>query len=428
MDDIGFSWRMCSAQRGAATLTITVVLLLVATLSALMAAQVGLMEQRLSGTDIRRTEVYAAATGGLEYALNRLERLMRESRSQQTAEIFLDPTRWEAGYFGEGARLVISADSNSDWLPAGTVAVADEERSFYPLPMVADAYQYEVVYTALTPMDDPEGATPIVIDVVVTARASADSHVQKTVGVAVTLGFSPLFPWSDGNFYTPPVVLEGCITGLIQGQPGVFPGSGLAVATTQGLAAGVAINDCLTADQLKECSAGHAGSHHSCPSLSQTSLGVAQPQGSLWNTIFGPISRAELKDVAARYPNRLLWVDQSFTHPGWSGDQWHLDVGTSQQPVILFFADAVGCPALSGSVHIHGVIYFENAECGVHGWGDGIIHGTVAVAGDLDNLNGNSRVMATEMGFTADVDDRRFGWTYRFHYAEVPGSWRDFGF
>lgn len=433
MPDTGFSYPRFSctgAQRqgGVATLAITVILLVVATLTVLFAGRVGLVEQRLSGVDVRSKEVHAAAVGGLEYAVNLLERLARDSQFNPVDPVFLDPSRWEDGPFGEGARLVVSADSNSDWLPSGTISTAHGERIFYPVSMVADAYEYEMVYTLLTPMDDPDGITPIVIEVAVTARATHDSHVRKTVGVGVALGFSRLFSWSDGVFDAPPIVVEGCITGTIDGQIGVFPGSGPAVATTLGLSGGATLADCLPAGELKECPAGHAGSHSLCPLVAESSLGVAYPEGSLWSTVFGDISRAELRKVADNHPDRMLWVDQDFSHTGWNGSHWHHDVGTAQNPVILFFDESVGCPVLNGGVHIHGIVYFENADCSAHGWGEGVIHGTVAVSGELGSLDANARVVAAAMDFTGGLDDPRFGWTYRLHYAEIPGTWRDFGF
>lgn len=413
-----------SFQAGVAILTTTVLLLAVALLAVLVVGRAGLWEQQLAGADARSKEVHAAANGGLEYALNRLEQMMRESRALSDPGVFLDPSRWENGFFGAGARLVVNAQSNSDWLPDGMM-LAGEESVLYPVAMSADRYEYEWVYTALTPLDAPTVAAPMMIEVAVTARAMGDSHVRKTVGMDVALGFSPLFPWSDTAFYAPPLVVEGCITGALQGQVAILLADGPAVATTQA-SDGSAPAGCLSSENISGCFPGSPLS--GCLVLTPDQTGFVQPAGTLWATIFGDISRSELRAVAERHPDRLLWIDHDGTHPGWDGHQWHQDVATPQNPAILFFDKSVGCPAISGHVQIYGIVYFEDDSCEAHQWSGGALHGTLAIAGDLRDLVGSVSLIAAELDFSGAPEDPRFGWTYRLHYFPVSGSWRDFGF
>lgn len=415
-----------ASQTGVATLTVTVSLLVVALLAALVVGRVGLWEQQQAATDTRSKEVYAAAVGGLEYAINRLESVVRASHALSTPDVLLDAERWEAGFFGAGARLVVNADTNSDWLPGGTVLLAEEGHVLYPVAMTADGYEYEWVYTALTPLDVPGEPAPMMFEVAVTARAVDDSHVQKTVGVDVVAGFLPLFPWSAEPFYAPPLVVEDCITGEVQGEPAISLGEGPALATTQG--AGVALADCLPTAGFDECVMGPTDPGMACAPLDVGRLGLAQPAGTLWSTVFGEIGRDELKAVAERYPDRLLWIDGDASYAGWSEGEWQQNVGTPQHPVILFFDKSVGCPSITGHVQVHGVVYFEDDGCEAHHWENGVLHGTLALSGGLQALGGSVQLMATELDFSAELDDPRFGWTHALHYFPVPGSWRDFGF
>lgn len=414
-------------QAGVAVLSITVILLVVALLAALVVGRVGLWEQHQAGTDARSKEVYAAAVGGLEYAVNWLESLARDSHALSDPQVLLHPHRWEEGFFGIGARLVVNANINDDWLPEGIVQLADEEHELYPVAMTADGYEYEWIYTALTPLDNPE-LPALMIEVAVTARATGDSHVQKTVGVDVVLGFSPLFPWPEDTFYAPPLVVEECITGDVQGQTAITSTGGPALATTLG-GEGASLVDCLPPTGFFECVPGQLNPPSSpCSPLPSAQVGLSQPAGTLWSTVFGSISRSELKAVADRYPERVLWVDDDTSHLGWSDGQWQHSVGAAHDPVVLFFDKSVGCPVIGGHVQVHGIVYFENDDCEAHRWGGGALHGTLAIAGELRDLEAGVALLATELDFSGGLADPRFGWTYRLHYFPVPGSWRDFGF
>lgn len=414
-------------EAGVATLGVTVVLLMMALLAALVVGRVGLWEQQRTGTDVRSKEVYAAAAGGLEYAVNWLERLARDSHISSDSQLLLNPDRWEEGFLGAGARLLINAHRNADWLPAGTVQLADAEHELYPTAMTADEYEYEWAYTALTPLDDPS-LQALVIEVAVTARALGDTHIQKTVGVDVVMGFSPLFPWSGDVFSAPPLIVEACISGDVNGLPEITLSGSPALATTL-MESDTSLPDCLPAAGFIECVQSQLGGPpSSCSPLSPAQVGLSQPAGSLWSTLFGDITRSELKAVADRHPDRVLWVNEELSHPGWSGDQWQLSVGDAQDPVILFFDHSVGCPPISGHVQVHGIVYFENPDCEMHRWESGALHGTLAVAGTLHNLEASVGLLAADLDFASDLLDPRFSWTYRLHYFAIPGSWRDFGF
>ena len=60
-----------SVQKGAATLFVSVVILVIMTVMVIFAARVGLLEQKISANDIRYKEAFAIADGGLDFSTQR---------------------------------------------------------------------------------------------------------------------------------------------------------------------------------------------------------------------------------------------------------------------------------------------------------------------------------------------------------------------
>jgi hypothetical protein len=64
-------------QRGIATLTTAVVVLIITTLMVMFAARVSIFDQRMSGNEIRYKEAFAQAEAGLDFAMERFGRAFR---------------------------------------------------------------------------------------------------------------------------------------------------------------------------------------------------------------------------------------------------------------------------------------------------------------------------------------------------------------
>lgn len=434
-------------QRGAAILVTTILILLVATIGTLMVGRVGLMEQKVVGTDVRSKEVYSAAVGGLEFG----------------KEWFQD--NYASLDFGDGTAG--STASNSPAMEDTALNVDD--------------YEHTLMFELVTDADPVDGSgdllpsMPRIVRIISTATAAEESHVTKTVSIEVMLGSLQLFsettsPGGDGEFEAPPIVMESCLTGTINGNPAIsydYDGSNpsimdVAMATTQGLDSdGDGVNDLTLEDCMGQGDMeGHLGLcdidsyPDSCPNNGDVDSGDALDNGvefrtnldepaSLWDTIFGAnVEKGDLLELERRAweelgTNNVYIVDSTYPHysgqPSY-GQQWHNDLGDANNDVILFFDEEIDCPKINGGTTIYGLVYYEKETCDNNGWGGGVIYGTFAKAGNLTRLNSNAVLIATGLDFGGGADagggsgdgsiDIPFSEVAR--YSEIPGSWRDY--
>lgn len=435
---------LAQQQKGVAILVITIILLLVATIGTLMIGRVGLVEQKVVGTDVRSKEVYSAAVGGLEYA-----------------------TDW---FKGSVWTDLVWTDSDGD----GLAEVGDTlTTGLSNTSLNADSYAHTLTYTLLTDWNDDVDGTPVVVRIDSLAVAVADSHITKTISKEVVRGKIHTFagtmdPPGDADFTGPPILIEGCTddSNTITGQPdiiynhpvdiGVNP-NGVAVGSTSGV---TDLNDDGVIDQseLNACIAIEDIEGH----LNLCSTGgdcddaddfvedggefrdyLPNPM-TLWQSVFGDISEADLRELERISPTQVLFVDSTYPHygdqPSWNGNTWHtnLPVGFSgppdadDNPVILYFDTSVGCPPINGNTEIYGLVYYETVDCGNQGWGGGVLYGTLAKSGDLSSLNANAVIINTSLDFgnggggggVTPGDDVPIDGIPKL--SDVPGSWRDY--
>jgi Tfp pilus assembly protein PilX len=431
-----------SGQRGMALLVVTILLLLVATIGTLMVGRVGLMEQKVVGSDVRNKEVYSAALGGLEYG------------KEWLTDNYVT-TSWTDSD-GDG-------DAEAGDTLVNSVTLAQTQQN-------ADNYKHTLVMTLLTDFTNDINDPPVIIriDSIATGGGdsqSGDTHVTKTVSEEVMVGRIRTFPPSTTpsgglTVETPPILIEGCTdtTNTITGQPDVVYDhpNGIAVGTTRGLDSdgdGVAdrtVEDCVDItvinNHLNLCS--YTGTCEDADDFvaggGEFRQGLSQPQ-SLWSTIFGDITKADLRVLERLNPSHVLVVDSTYPHypsdqPSWNGNTWHRPLPTgmtaagpalSMEPVILYFDQSVGCPPINGGTPIFGIVYYEKVNCGNQGWGGGVIFGTMAKAGDLSKLNANAVIVQTALDFGGagsgpggTVPGGPPGSIPKV--SEIPGSWRDY--
>ena len=389
---------MPDRQDGVAILAITVLLLLVATIGVIGIGRVGLMEQKVVGTDVRNKEVYSAAIGGLEYGIDWFE----ENYASLT---------WS------------DSDGDGDSEPGDTAAPTAAGNAV----LNADTYARNVTYTLLTEVN-PDQPLPAIVRVSSQAQAANDSHVQKTVTVDVMLGAVNIFSETatqGGNpsvFDGPPVMVEDCMSG-VTGNPEIFPNGGIAVGTTKGNVG------CVDPGKFNL----HGGT-----------IEALVPPMSLWQSVFGDATKDDLLAMEAESPATVLFVDGSYPHypgqPGWNGNNWHTNwplgfsgpPGPDDEPVILYFDSSVGCPKINGGTQIYGLVYYEATDCGNQGWGGGKVYGTVAKAGDMTKFTANAEIHGETLDFSGGTPPGPGGETeinIGFavpKFSKIPGSWRDF--
>ncbi|PCJ34895.1 MAG: hypothetical protein COA75_12005 [Cellvibrionales bacterium] len=363
-------------QRGAIAVLITLILVVIASLSALVVNKSAIEEQKRSGIDLRNKEVYAAANGALEYGIYQL---MREYNDNDTAT-----PAWtggaEEGEAAAGETATISYDPYGD----GSVTTLTQGIDAFSLAP-------SITYTLLT----AENEQPAIIEIRAPVVGVAESHVTKAVSVRVVranLGTPSMF---DG----PPLIVENCIdSGAVTGTPDITSDS-VAIATITGSSAGTS---CIDKGFFDITGGGEVGEP------------LTSDAPTLFDSMFGGISEATLKEMAGLSDN-IYFVTE--TTP-WNAGEY----GSLTDPVIFYFEEASGCPTLNGGIVIYGLVYYEAPDegCPDPGTGAAKVFGTVAYEGDLMKYNGNIELVEVNFSSTGGDDEPVSVITM------LPGSWRDF--
>lgn len=402
-------------QKGAAALLATLILVVIASLGALVVNKAAFNEQKLSGVDLRSKEVYAAAVGVLDFGVSQLE----------------------ATYFTSSSSFVW-ADLNGDGQLNNAVPLANftNANNLPTIDQNVDTYQPSIMYTRIS---DPV-ASPLVIEVAATATAVADSHITKTVTMQYLIsdvGTSSL--WNG-----PPVVVENCLSGVL-GTPDIVT-SGIAIGSLNGSGAcvdpgnfDVNGNAIPTGDPsiAEDMNGNHLDANGNPDPLTT----------SLHETFFGTVSPAELKAFSEAEASLSLgtadrtfyYIDAAFTDPSgdtsWNGNAWNDDIGSGtytmpsgpgvvDHPTVLYFDASVGCPPVNGNVTIWGVVFYAAASCnttiGAQGGGKAIVYGTVAFSGSLTQYNANTII------YEVDLSNGGGGPKDFKIVTALPGTWIDF--
>jgi len=399
-------------QRGAATLVATVVLVLLASLTVLVVNKSSIGEQQRSGIDARSKEVYAAGNAALRYSFYRL--MLQYNDGNVATPVWVSP---------DG--LTTSSDGSA---PAGYYSELDYDLGAVTANEFEEGIGSYSLNKAKNPLDDTrariifelitaEDEHPAIIEVTAPVIGATESHVQKTISMRVLredLG-------SGSTFDSPPLVIEDCIpAGAVLGTPDITSDD-IAIATITGGSA-ASTTDCLDQGKFEISGGGVVG---------EPSNGGAD---SLAEALFG--SEEALEDIklaaeaqeAADIPladRTVIYVTEEYLKEGTLTNgttPWHDNVGSLDNPVILFFAENSLCPSMNGSPVIYGVVYFEAPEGGCENAGSGaaVVFGTVAYEGSLEKINANIEMVQVDFGDGGESADSAKV------IVPLPGSWRDF--
>ncbi len=389
-------------QSGAAALLVTLILVIVASLGALVVNTAAFNEQKLSGVDLRGKEVYAAAVGALAHGVNELELLyLDQDEDFDTSAAFAYTDGNANGIFDAGDTAVPLVNfvnaSGGTTINQGT-----------------DTYTPSILYTLLT---DP-GDSPAIIEIAATATAVGDTQVQKIITQQYLLSVVG----RPSLFNGPPVVVGKCMSG-VTGTPDIVA-DGVAIASLEG--------NCVEQGAFEIDGTG------------TVEEGVGDGT-SLYETFFGTVPREELKRLSTLEaennitPRTYYYIDADFTDPSglttWNGNTWSDDIGsgtytmpagpaTLEHGVVLFFGSSVGCPPVNGNVEIWGLVFYDADSCdttiGAQGGGKATIYGTLAFTGDLNKYTANTIIYELDLEAPPGKKDN-----VRLVTA-LPGSWVDF--
>lgn len=350
-------------QRGAATLLIGLVLVMLSVALAVSVAHTTVLEQRMARNSLLASQSGEAANAGLGFGSAWLIR-------HRPAWIVLP-----------GGEEIATPDRNPPGLSTGSggefaVNLTFERR--------AEWQGFIRVEATAAPASAPE----------IEARVS---QFLRPTGVLTHAGET-----------APPLLVDGCAdvsaAGAIYPAGADTPGAGPAVASSAEAA-------CIAGGPL------HGG----------TLTGEAFAAGALWEHVFSvgrdELQALAGEQAAAELPHEerdYWWASAADLTAG----DWRLDLGSPERPIVLVIPAELGCPRFAGGVRLVGVVLIE-AEClDAPAWGDVHIYGTLALAGTVNftNLGPGSRLL--HISHAPGSPDRIE--PPRLDVLTLAGSWRDF--
>lgn len=369
-------------QRGAATLLVVLVLLIAMAMLAVTTMRSGMVEQQITGNDMRAREAFEGGDAGIEYGLAYLTNNSTYSN-------------YKALSWTTSGGIETSQPVASDNITSGVFS-----------------YVPNVTYQRVPNSD--------YIRIVSSATETHDNTISATneqyVKVQAILN-------GGGAFNAPPVAMNGCLTD-VTGSPDVYVGTrpdGIAAGTSQAPANQGVWGDGSDADNpcLKQ-GENHLNAHGGQPAGSLFSTADGK---TAWEYVFGSYTRAQIKakadaevaaGVAADDRNYIWVTDSANYHTSW---------GTASHPVILVFDAVSDCPAINGSPIIYGIVFIDS-PCTANGWGGATVYGSVIVNGNISKLNSNTTIYDwsdPDTGSTSKLGNNFIDGIYK-----IPGTWKDF--
>ncbi len=302
----------------------------------------------------------------------------------------------------------LSSIAESEW-EAATAALTDSLQQLVWAPS-ADG---DMLISQPEPAAAAEGITTTqvyrrtdsgsrLIDIQATAGLSTggniSGHIRQTVRLLTVL--SPLAEMA------PPLVINGCLT-IVSANLVIRP---------------IASDSDAAGDALW----GYGGAP--CPAFAAIDLHggrvVQKPlETPLWSTFFS-ISRDEYAQLSSSdralpaAQRRYWWIEPSEL----SGGKWNRSLGSADQPVVLYFPQATGCPRFAAGVRIFGVVFIDTA-CP-----QPLASRTLEIMGSLV-INGNATTghATIQLNHIQTADPRQSRLSLPVLKAvRVPGSWKDF--
>ncbi|WP_374090485.1 PilX N-terminal domain-containing pilus assembly protein [Methylomicrobium lacus] len=405
------------SQKGAATLIVVLVLAMVMGIIALTTARTGLMEQKITGNDLRAREALEAAEAGLEYG-----------------------TAWAGKH-------------NVPW-PSGANTLACPATGCPTLPQVTGTSTGEAYNVSALVYSRP-GADSEFIHVRSTATGASDASISGATDTYIKPGS---LLTKEGKL-PPPLVMDGCMTSTT-GTPDIYPnwhdldgdgskdanewvdanGNGVVdsgewtdangngkvdnelersimTSKPENVGGNFCLNYCGPGGGCDPTSAGTGRSHLDLHNgLLQNN--TAYPHNSLWDYYF-QVSQAQFKAAASATLSTdpgLYWVSST---GNWAGGTY----GSAADPVMIVFEH--GCPKPNGNTTIYGILFFLEVDGCVtdpmNGWGNVTVYGSLGVNGGVKKMNANLEIHGVGDGVGMQTINSR-----PINASRLPGTWKDF--
>jgi len=398
-----------SQQRGVAVLLVAVVMAIVMGIIAFTTSRSGMMEQRITGNDIRAREAHEAAQAGLEYGV-----------------------AWALKSTLPLAEITCATGSLPTGCPPSLSNIAAGNTSS------GEQYAYTLTFD--------KSSTAMRVRAVATGVADATSSAAVEAYVRQV----PFGLFGAAAPTPPPWVMAGCITTAPTGTPDAFILSVDSVTVTSGTSSSAA---CLPQGHL-DVNLWEDANEDGFMSASEEGGGAAFNRGSFsgcpglncaWNNVFEmslPAAKTIATNAGQTYAGSIPCgpaagpgvylinnpgpinsgdITGSCSGPGLSATT----IGAPGQPIVLIVPSSSGCPKFNGGVTIYGFVYYENTTaCAANGWGGATIYGSVIWEGNVDKPNANSKFIEMNYENLGDLNEV-FGLGVDYT-TSIPGTWKDF--
>ena len=363
-------------QKGAAALITTVLLALVLGVVTLNTTNIGMMEQRITGNELRSREAQEAAEAGLEYAV-----------AWASKNVIPWPSSTSLAFT---CRSSGSSDTGCPTLQPITLSTTT----------TGEGYNLDITYSRASTSSNTIEVTSI-------STGAADGAIIAQVKSS----------FAQTNYLTPkgkgasPFVINGCLSN-VTGNPDIDTGSPPKPA--------------ITTSQTAACIDTGKFNKHPPPDLGSTVPDTFPATSTpAWDYIFTiPLSAAiSIADSngyrlsTGTIPNVPAAGKEPFYV--WDADT-HIsgDYGSATKPVVIIVTSGY-CPKVNGGPIIYGFIYFPQT-CSDQGWGNARIYGTVIAEGNITKVTANSLSIGVDGSGGTNMSDKFIDGAVRY-----PGTWKD---
>jgi cytoskeletal protein CcmA (bactofilin family) len=363
---------------GAATIIITIILLVTITGIILFAANYSLLQQKITSNQYRNMQAYEAAEAGLEFGIAYLQK-----NPTLRATIIANPVNGFITPYSNSSTTNIALPNNSKYTVVYTNPVANN---------------YTLLQVTATGVSDDSNATRVVSQQIkFTSFLQSPPTRSLTAQGSVSISGNSVLKNTESNK-------------TITSASGVtFSGNGTAVGSQTTSSAGNIKADVTQNDSTLQnlTSAQFLNSFFGADATT-----IKNSANYYYNNSTNTNYSSSLNNVS----NAVIWIDQ--TNGSSAILSGNTVLGTAANPVLLIVNGDLN---ISGSITVYGLIIVLGSAAATTD-----INGNVAITGGIisgDNMNMGGN---TQLSFSSNVLKAVQGLANLSMWAKVPGSWRDF--
>ncbi len=367
-------------QQGMATLTMSLVVLFLASLMVFYTSSGMLFEIKTGNNQLYQSKAMEAARGSVEHSMAWLVNSSNTSSLAWTAD-----ATGPAGTNQKATAASFPSSVSSQTIGGYTVAVSLWRNS----------------------------ATPTILEVSAAASGDANATIRQRIRLGTTT-VTTTTPNTLNIATVAPIVIKGGLSG-VTGTPDVYPNT----------AGGAAIVTSST--NSSEVDSGHLNLHGG-------TISYGAFTGSAWDYIFPNTTKAQMKAESENQKllassRTIFYYPGSYTEMPWEVSPWSSNkiVGSSSNAVVIIFDQGAGCPKINGNVTIYGVVYYYD-DCDQNGWGGATIYGSMIADRPITKLTANTDFIGWSVNSgTGTITLPPITTTTTAQtFAKLAASWRDF--